>query len=114
MDAVCGETNWDVLIVEKGGKIVAFMPIYIKRKYGIKYISQPKATQLSGIHIIYPENQKYERRLSYEKEIMNEIIDQLENLDIAYYQQNFHYSVTNWLPFYWRGGINRQLDILML
>lgn len=103
LDADCGKDNWDVLIVEKGGEIAASMPIYIKRKYGIKYITQPILSQTSGIHIIYPENQKYERRLSYEKEVMNEIIDQMEELDVAYYQQNFHYSVTNWLPFYWRG-----------
>lgn len=103
MDAVCGEDNWDVLIVEKGDEIAASMPIHIKKKYGLKYIGQPKFTQLSGIHIRYPENQKYERKLSYEKEVMNEIINQIEELDIAYYRQNFHYSVANWLPFYWRG-----------
>ncbi|NLZ49102.1 MAG: GNAT family N-acetyltransferase [Clostridiales bacterium] len=103
MDAVCGEDNWDVLIVEKGGEIVASMPIYIKRKCGLKYITQPKLTQTNGIHIRYPKNQKYEKRLSYEKELMNEIIDQIEQMGIAYYQQCFHYSVTNWLPFYWRG-----------
>lgn len=103
MDAVCGEDNWDVLIVEKGGEIVASMPIYIKQKCGLKYITQGKLTQTNGIHIRYPENQKYEKRLSYEKEVMNDIIDQIEQLDVAYYQQNFHYSVTNWLPFYWRG-----------
>lgn len=103
MDAVCGEDNWDVLIVEKGGEIVASMPVYIKQKYRLKYITQPKLTQTNGIHIRYPENQKYEKKLSYEKEVMNEIIDQLEELNVAYYQQNFHYSITNWLPFYWRG-----------
>jgi hypothetical protein len=103
MDAVCGEDNWDVLVVEKGGQIVASMPIYIKEKYGLKYITQPKLTQTNGIHIIYPENQKYEKRLSHEKKVMNEIIGQLEQLNLAYYQQNFHYSVTNWLPFYWKG-----------
>lgn len=103
MDAVCGENNWDVLIVEKGEEIVASMPIYIKQKYGLKYITQPKLTQTNGIHIRYPENQKYEKRLSYEKEVMNEIIMQLEQFDIVHYQQSFHYSVTNWLPFYWKG-----------
>lgn len=39
MDVVCGEDNWDVLIVEKGDEIAASMPIYIKKKYGIKYIT---------------------------------------------------------------------------
>ena len=103
MDATCGEDNWDVLVVEKGGEIVASMPIYIKSKYGLKYITQAKLTQTNGIHIRYPKNQRYSKRLSFEKEVMNGIIDQLEELDIAYYQQSFNYSVTNWLPFYWRG-----------
>ncbi len=103
MDAVCGENNWDVLIVESGDKIVASMPIYIKQKYGLKYITQPKLTQTNGIYIKYPNNQKYEKRLSYEKDIVYKIINQLEKLNIVFYQQNFHYSVTNWLPFYWKG-----------
>lgn len=103
MDAVCGEDNWDALIVEKDGQILASMPIYIKKKYGLKFITQPKLTQINGIHIIYPEDQKYEKKLSYEKEIMTKIIDQLEKMDVVYYQQSFHYSVTNWQPFYWRG-----------
>jgi CelD/BcsL family acetyltransferase involved in cellulose biosynthesis len=49
MDAVCGENDWNVLIVEKGGEIVASMPIYIKKKHGLKYITQPKLTQNNGI-----------------------------------------------------------------
>lgn len=102
MDSVCGENNWDVLIAEKGGEIAASMPIYIKQKFGVKYVTQGKLTQTNGIWIRYPEGQKYEKKLSYEKEVMSEIINQLEELDIAYYQQSFHYSVTNWLPFYWR------------
>lgn len=103
MDAVCGENNWEVLIVEKGGEIVASMPVYIKQKMGLRYITQPKLTQTNGIHIRYPKNQKYSKKLSYEKEVMNGIVQQLEGLGVLYYQQNFHYSFTNWLPFYWKG-----------
>lgn len=32
MDAVCGEDNWDVLLVEKDNEIVASMPYYKKKK----------------------------------------------------------------------------------
>lgn len=103
MDAVCGENNWDVLIVEKDEQIIASMPIYIKKKFGFKYITQPQLTQMNGVYIKYPESQKYEKKLSYEKEIMSEIIEQLKGLGVYYYQQNFHYSVKNWLPFYWEG-----------
>ena len=33
LDAVCGEDNWDVVLVEKGEEISASMPYYLKRKY---------------------------------------------------------------------------------
>ena len=34
LDAVCGEANWDICLVEKGGQIFASMPYYMKHKYG--------------------------------------------------------------------------------
>lgn len=103
LDAVCGEENWDALVVERDGEIAASMPIYIKKRFGIRYVSGAKLSQTHGIHIRYPAGQKYEKKLGFEKDVMNDLIDQLEKIGVAYYQQNFHYSVQNWLPFYWRG-----------
>lgn len=103
LDAVCGDDNWDVLTAEKDGHIVASMPYFIQKKYGFKIISQPLLTQVNGIWIKYPENQTYARKLHFEVEIMDMIIDQLSRLKIHAFNQNFHYSITNWLPFYWRG-----------
>ncbi len=102
MDAVCGKNNWDALIVERGDDILASMPLFFKTKLGLKYVTVPKNTQTQGVHIRYPEGQKYEKRLGFEKQVMTEIIDQLEELGIFYFQQNFHYSLDNWQPFYWR------------
>lgn len=103
LDAVCGKDNWDVVLVERGGKIVASMPYYVKKskRNFFTSISMPPLTQMLGPYIIYPKNQKYERRLSFEKEIMNELIAQFPQFD--QFTQYFHYSVTNWLPFYWKG-----------
>jgi hypothetical protein len=101
LDSVCGVDNWDVALVEKGGEVVASMPYYKKRKAIFNIITMPKHAQTMGVYIKYPENQKYEKRLSYEKELMSGLIDQLPKVD--YFNQSFHYSVTNWLPFYWRG-----------
>lgn len=53
MDAVCGEDNWDVLLVEKNGEIVASMPYYIHKKYGLTVITQPTLTQTNGMWIYY-------------------------------------------------------------
>ena len=101
LDTVCGEDNWDVVLLEKGGQIVASWPYYLKKKYGCTIISMPKLTQTMGIWIRYPAGQKYATKLGYEKDVFNEMIAQLPNVD--HFSQNFHYSVTNWLPFYWQG-----------
>ncbi|MGI6436213.1 MAG: GNAT family N-acetyltransferase [Syntrophomonadaceae bacterium] len=103
MEAVCGEENWDVLLVEKNNEIIASQPYYIHKKYGLKVIRQPILTQTNGIWIKYPPLQAAIKRLSYEKKVMNDIIDQLLSMEIDWFSQNFHYSITNWLPFYWRG-----------
>lgn len=102
MDAVCGEHNWDVLLVEKNGEIIASMPYYMRKKYGLKIITQPKLTQTNGIWIKYPSSQKYVKKISYEREIISNIIKQLEQLKFDYFCQNFYYKFTNWLPFYWK------------
>lgn len=101
LDSVCGVDNWGVTLVEKGGEIVASMPYYQKKKAIFNIITMPKYAQNMGVYIKYPMGQKYEKRLSYEKEIMNTLIEQLPKVD--YFNQTFHYSVTNWLPFYWKG-----------
>jgi hypothetical protein len=101
LDSVCGKDNWDVAIVEKGGEIWATMPYYIKKKFGFTLITMPPLTQTLGPYIKYPKNQKYYKKLSWEKELMNSLIDQLPKFD--YFYQQWHYSLTNWLPFYWRG-----------
>lgn len=103
MDAACGSENWDVFIVESDGEIIAAMPHYLVKWHGFKYIKQPKLTPKNGIWIKYPEMQSYSRRLSYEKEVMSNIIEQMELQRICCYEQGFDYSVTNWLPFYWKG-----------
>jgi hypothetical protein len=95
LDSVCGENNWDVLLYEKGGQIVASMPYYLKDNK----ISMPKLTQTMGIYFKYPKNQKYYKRLSFEKEVINFFINNLPKVDS--FLQNFNYSFTNWLPFYW-------------
>lgn len=103
MDAVCADGYWDVLLYEKDGDILGALPYYVKKKWGISYITQPKFTQYNGVIIKYPNNQKYEKKLSYEKEIMTALIEQLEKLPIVFYQQFFDLKFTNWLPFYWKG-----------
>lgn len=102
MDAVCGD-DWDVILIEENNRIIGALPYYIISNNGIKEVRKAILTQNNGIWIGYLEDFKYEKKLSYENRIMNLAIDEIENLGISRYQQYFHYSASNWLPFYWRG-----------
>lgn len=101
LDAVCSEGGWDVALVEMDSKIVASMPFYIKKRAFFSAITLPKLTQTMGPYIKYPKNQTLYKRLGYEKTVMNELIEQLPKVDT--FNQSFHHTITNWLPFYWKG-----------
>ena len=101
LDSVTDPSRWDVILVKKDNKIIAVFPYFKTNKHGFSFILQPKLTQFSGPWIKYPENMKYNSKLSYEKKIFNEIIDKLPEFD--HMNINFHYSMDNWLPFYWKG-----------
>jgi hypothetical protein len=103
MDAVCGENNWDVILVEKGGKCIASLPYTITKDRMFKGVSMPLLTQTNGIWLSYPAKQKYTSKLNYEKDIINQIISKLELLNLDFYIQNYNYDFTNWIPFYWKG-----------
>lgn len=105
LDAVCGADNWDVLLYEKGGDILGALPCYIKKKLGLRYITQPPFTQHNGAWIKYPAQQVESKRISWEREVLDALMDQVEHLGVCHYQQSFSPSLTNWLPLYWRGYV---------
>jgi len=104
-DAVCLPMGkqWDVLLCEEKGEILGAMPYHITKKYGFKIIVQPRGAQYNGVWIDYLKDMKLHKRYSFEKRVMDNLIDQLESLNVSHYSQNFHHSFTNWQPFYWRG-----------
>ena len=98
LDAVCGEDHWDVALVEKGGRVVAALPYQMTIRKGMRFINMPKLTQTLGPWIRASDT-TYAKQLSEHKKLMTALISNLPNYD--YFTQKFHYSVTNWLPFYW-------------
>ena len=100
LDSVAGEDDWDVCLVEKGGQVMASMPYVIKNRIGFNLCSMPTLTQTLGPWI-RPSTAKYVKQLAQQKKLMNQLIEQLPHFD--YFLQNWHYSQTNWLPFYWKG-----------
>jgi len=101
LDATAGVENWQVALVEKEQEIIATLPITFKKFYGFRIISMPRLTPWIYIWIKYPEEQKYATRLAYQKNILEQLIVQIP--DVISFHQKYHYSFTNWLPFYWRG-----------
>jgi hypothetical protein len=102
LDAVCGSENWNVcLAYNKNDEIIGTLPYYINKKHGFRRLSLPKLTQKLGPWIKYPSGQKAETKLSYELKICNELISRLpKNNEFI---QNFDHTITNWLPFHWKG-----------
>jgi len=105
MDAVCGGENWDVLLYQEKGNVLGAFPCHFKQKFGFRYILQPFGTQTNGIWFNYPKQKSFSEydRLSFEKKVCFNLINQLESLKLSFFRQNFHFSFTNWLPFYWKG-----------
>ena len=101
LDASCGKDNWDVILSEKKGIINGVFPVFFKKIFWFKGITNPMLTPRLGIWINYPENQKYTSKLGLEKEVTNNIISQLPRNNFL--ALNFYYSFNNWLPFYWKG-----------
>ena len=103
MDVVCNENNWDVLIFERNSQILGVHVYCFIKKLGFRIIIQPQLTQYNGIWLDYSHNKSGNEVISFEKEVMTGLIKQLELLKFGYYDQNFHHSITNWLPYYWNG-----------
>jgi len=100
LDCVSGESNWGVCLVEQDGEIIASMPYEIKKKIGFNLCKMPLFTQTLGPWIRFSKLTNY-KQLSRQKKLMNLLIDQLPNYD--YFHQNWHYSQTNFIAFFWRG-----------
>lgn len=99
LDAVA-EGKWNVALVKAGDEIMASMPYVTSTKYQKNFITQPALTQTLGPWI-RSTNAKYANRLSREKDLMESLIVQLP--DYVYFSQNWDYSQSNWLPFFWKG-----------
>ena len=99
LDIVCGEQNWDVLLVEDKERILAAMPVYTPNK---GYITMPPHTQTMGPWLS-PESgdTKYAKAIGKKQELCKLLAEQLS--PFSYFTQSFNYRITDWLPFYWEG-----------
>jgi lipid II:glycine glycyltransferase (peptidoglycan interpeptide bridge formation enzyme) len=92
---------WGAAEVWRGGRVVARLPYVTEKRLGlIKGLNMPPLTQTLGPWLAPLEGKQVEQ-LARQKELMTELIEGLPPHD--YFHERFHYSVGNWLPFYWRG-----------
>jgi hypothetical protein len=104
LDAVCGAEAWDVcLAADGGGAVLGVLPYFKTRRFGLTVVLQPPLTTYGGPWLRYPNNAdlKPQRRYDFEKRVFDELLRQLPRS--AFFQQNFHPDVQNWLPFHWAG-----------
>jgi hypothetical protein len=102
LDAVCPD-QWNVILIKKNDKIIASFPYYkTKIRHVFTHIGLPPLTQKLGPYIVYDANKITEnKKIGYEHDIYNAIIDRLPKSDS--FAINFDWKYKNWLPFYWDG-----------
>lgn len=99
LDVVCGDSLWDVLWIEDKGQVQITLPLYIPHK-GV--ISMPPFTQTMGPWFApVADDTKYTTFLSHRQELCQSCIEKIKSY--PHFLQNFHHTVTDWLPFYWNG-----------
>ena len=99
LDIVCGKEKWEVLLIKEKGCIKAALPLYIPCR-GI--ISMPPLTQTMGPWFASDsEDTKYTKTLGKRQVLSKQLLKLLPPCTV--FLQNFHHTVTDWLPFYWAG-----------
>ena len=104
LDAVCGSGNWDAVIFEEHGEIMAALPYHTGRlPHGISCIYQPQLTQCFDLWIKEDGNQKREKRRHNQFRLTGEIAKRLLEKGADYYDFNLSSGLHNWEAFHWAG-----------
>lgn len=91
--------NWDVFGYKEAGKYIAYLPLEVKSKYGIKMAISPQMTTLNGLVYNLPNNLTNSKLFSKKRKIVEHISGQLKE----YHYVNFCVDEEYWLPFKWSG-----------
>ncbi|WML88574.1 GNAT family N-acetyltransferase [Thiothrix subterranea] len=100
IEALSDGNEWGEIKIElKQGK-EAHLPYVIKKQFGFKILTMPTLTQTAG-PLLKGVGQFEGSDLGLEKDLYYALIEKLPPHDA--FNQNFHWSVTNWIPWYWKG-----------
>jgi hypothetical protein len=101
LDAACGKENWDVVLHEEGGNTMGAMPFYKTGKAGFTVLKMPMLTSNWGPWIRPATDKRISSQLNYEHQVMSRLLEKLPRFD--YFNQRFRNTLTNGLPFFWKG-----------
>ncbi len=96
LDAVAEGGDWDAVVYDKKGRLLAAWPFFLKKKGPFHYSTLPPFTKFLG-PCLAPEA----RALKDQHRILTTMEAQLPSLHAI--KCTTPYSFTNWLPLYWRG-----------
>lgn len=92
--------KWRYIVLESNETIRCCMPIVSYKKFGMNILKMPPLTQSLGALLTNKEG-KYSENLSSDFNDMSKLISEIPN--VSFFNQRFHPSISNWLPFYWEG-----------
>lgn len=101
LDAICSPGGWNVWLYESGNEVWAAMPYYYEDRGKYRYITKAPLTQNNGIIFRYPQGISAIGKCSHEEKIIDAANLFVESLKLDVYEQQYHYSFTNYLPFFW-------------
>ena len=99
LDAV-SPNSWKKIVIGDARNPDLVFPYVCTRKYRFNRIHMPKLTQTIGPWLKNTDA-KYCKKLSREKDLFFALLEKIPDFDD--FCVAFHYSFTNWLPFYWKG-----------
>lgn len=101
LDVVCGEANWQCIIIEAAHGVEAIMPYYVgQKKRFFKGIQLPLMTPFLGFHLFYPKVLSYPQKLSFERKVVEQLMSALPQLHYTQFSLSPQYL--NPLPLMWQ------------
>lgn len=84
----------------KKSRLIAGMPIYIKRRGLFRIVTMPKLTQTWGV-VLAPVKCKRAKALSHEMRVLEAFAARVSEFPV--FLQSFSPNLPNWLAFFWKG-----------
>jgi len=99
---IVAENQWDVLLIKENNTIAASMPLIYNSLEQRTKIIKPFLTPFCGP---YFNKEITKNDFVKEQNLLMKLEEQIN--DYKYFEQNWHNSITNWLPFYWKNYSQR-------